>query len=183
MISPKDLVTVQLDQDVSNTYIVYKVIDGGEALLHHPLSPEVFIIRNVEQLNKVAPNIKDSTERALDFALSYSKYLDYNSLADLEALGLFYVVKKKLTPQQKKILSNMCGMVASIHFDNDIKIAMKFIEKNQGLFDEFNAMWFNNFSGLFSGKQPITSKKQRSSIFNMAGFLLAELNPTTATRD
>ena len=58
---------------------------------------------------------------------------------------------------------------------------MKFIVENQGLFDEFNAMWFNNFDGL--GKQPITSKKQRSSIFNMAGFLLAELNPTAVKRD
>ena len=181
-IKPKDLVTVQLDTDVSNTYIVYKIIDD-EAILHHPLSPEVFIMRDLKQLNKVAPNIKDSTERALDFAFAYSKYLDYNNLADLEALGLFYVVKKKLTPQQKKILSNMCGLIASIHFDNDIKVAMKFIEENQGLFDEFNAMWFNNFDGLFNGKQPITSKKQRSSIFNMAGFLLAELNPTAVKRD
>ena len=181
-IKPKDLVTVQLDQDVSNTYIVYKVIDG-EALLHHPLSPEVYIIRDVEQLNKVAPNIKDSTERALDFAFHYSKYLDYNNLADLEALSLFYVVRKKLTPKQKNILSVMCGMIACILMDNDIAKVSAYIKENHALFDDFNRMWYNNFQGLFSGKQPITSKKQRASIFNMAGFLMAELMNQTVKRD
>ena len=181
-IKPQDLVTVQLENDVSNTYIVYKVMDD-EALLYHPLSPEVYIIRKTEQLNKVAPNIKDSTERALDFALFYSKYLDYNSLADLEALSLFYVVRKKLTPKQKNILSAMCGMIACILMDNDIAKVSKYIKENHALFDDFNRMWYNNFQGLFNGTQPITSKKQRASIFNMAGFLMAELMNQTVKRD
>ena len=181
-IKPKDLVTVQLDTDVSNTYIVHKIIDG-EALLHHPLSPEVFILKPLEQLNKVAPNIKSSTERSLDFALYHSKYLDHNSFADLEALSLFYVVRKRLTPRQKNILSSMCGTIACIIMDNDIAKVSAYIKENHALFDDFNRMWYNNFQGLFNGSQPITSKKQRASIFNMAGFLMAELMNQTVTRD
>ena len=181
-IKPKDLVTVQLDTDVSNTYIVYKVIDD-EVLLHHPLSPEVFIIRDIEQLNKVAPNIKDSAERALNFAFTHVKYLDHNSHADLEALSLYYVVKKRLTPRQKNILSSMCGTIACIIMDNDIAKVSAYIKENHALFDDFNRMWYNNFQGLFNGTQPITSKKQRASIFNMAGFLMAELLNQSVKRD
>ena len=170
-----DLVTISIDENTSNTYIVHENL-GEESLLYHPLFEDCYIIKSNSELNMSAPNIKDSTERSLDFVVNSKKYLDYNTVADLEALCLYFVVKKKLTPRQKNILSNITGMIASIHFDNDVKMAMKFIEENNALFDDFNAMWYNNFKGLFVGQQPITSKKQRASIFNMAGFLLAELN-------
>jgi hypothetical protein len=42
-------------------------------------------------------------------------------------------------------------------------------------------MWYRNFQGLFSGRQPITSKKQRASIFNITGFVMAELETPVAT--
>ena len=174
-----DLVTIEADENTSNTYKVYKNL-GDESLLFHPLFPGCYVIKNNYELNKTAPNIKDSTERSLDFVVKSKSYLDYNTVADLEALCLYYVVKKRLTPRQKSILSQMTGVVASIHFDNDIQTTIRFIRENHALFDDFNTMWYNNFKGLFTGSQQITSKKQRASIFNMAGFLLAELdNPVT----
>ena len=176
-----DLVTVSSDDKSSNTYIVHSTLND-QSFLFHPLFEGCYILRDNEELNKTAPNIKDSLERSLDFAVDNKTYLDYNTVADLEALSLYFVVRKKLTPRQKNILSNITGVVASIHFDNDIQMAIKFIKENNVLFDEFNTMWFNNFKGLFEGKQPITSKKQRASIFNMAGFLLAELNNPTTRR-
>lgn len=180
MIAKNEVVTVTLDDnnDSSNTYVVYEVLSDGRCLLFHPICPNTFIIRNIDDLNKVQPNIKDSCERNLNFAESNKEYLDYNTAIDLEALSLYFAIKRKMTPRQKYILSGICGNIASIKFNNDINKAMQYITKNQGILDDFNKMWFNNFKGLFSGQQPITSKKQRAAIFNMAGFAMAELyNP------
>lgn len=169
-----DIVTVEFDNVVSsNTYIVDR--DEGETvLLKHPLFDQCLIRLEKSKLNQVSPNVKDSIERSLDFARKNKKYLDYNTIADLEALCMYFVVTRKLTPKQKFTLSNISGIIASIVLNNDVKEAMTLISKNEGLLDDFNAMWYRNFGGLFSGKQPISSKKQRSAIFNIAGFVMAE---------
>jgi hypothetical protein len=175
------VVTVRFENAVSsNTYIV-EADDGDTVLLHHPLFPEALIRRPKSELDLVAPNVKDSIERSLDFVNKNSKYLDYNTLADHEALSMYFVIRRKLTPRQKNILSNICGLIASIKMNNDVKAAMELVTANAAVLDEFNAMWFRNFSGLFSGRQPITSKKQRAAIFNIAGFVMAELERPVAT--
>jgi len=163
------------DNNISNTYVVYEVFED-KALLSHPLFEECLREVNIEDLNTVAPTVKDSTERGLDFAKRNLNYLDYNTSADLEALCLYYVMRRKLTPRQKGILASICGTIASIKTNNNVQQAMDIVKKNDAVLDEFNAMWYRNFSGLFSGVQPITSKKQRSAIFNMAGFVMAELS-------
>lgn len=180
-ITKNDIVTCPFDNSVSsNTFVVDEVV-GSTAILKHPLLPEVLVRKNLADLNKVGPNLKDSTERSLDFAKNNIKYLDYNTSADLEALCLYFVFKRKLTPRQKGTLSNTCGFIASIKLNNDIKEAMDLIKRNEGILDEFNAMWYRNFKNLFIGRQQITSKKQRSAIFNIAGFIMAELEtPSTA---
>lgn len=175
------IVTVKFDNMVSsNTYVVES--DCGETvLLHHPLFPKALIRYRKDQLDIVAPNVKDSIERALDFVKKNAEFLDYNTLADHEALSLYFVVRRKLTPRQKNILSTICGTIASIKMNNDVKAAMELVTANSGVLDDFNAMWYRNFQGLFSGKQPITSKKQRAAIFNIAGFVMAELERPSAT--
>jgi len=169
------IVTLKFENVVSsNTYLVESDC-GDTVLLQHPLFPECLIRSPKDSLDVVAPNIKDSIERSLDFAKKNSGFLDYNTTADLEALSLYFVVRRKLTPRQKNLLATMCGTIACIKLNNDIRAAMTLITNNSAILDEFNTLWFRNFSGLFSGKQPITSKKQRASIFNMAGFVMAEL--------
>jgi hypothetical protein len=179
-----DLVTVSLDPNnpSSNTYIVYKDL-GQEVILFHPLNEKCFIVRAKEDLNKVAANIKDSTERGLDFAFKFQKYLDYNTIADLEALSLFYIVNRTLSSKQLGALSNIGGRIASTYFHNDVQAAMRYIVDNKAVLNSFNQMWFNNFKDIFNGKQPITSPKQRASIFNIAGFVLAELERNEASRE
>ena len=175
-----EIVTVDfLNKSVSNTFIVHDVNEEkGTAYLYHPLFDKCFIEVELENLDTTAPNIKDSTEKCLDFAKSGEIHLDYNMLADLEALCLYFVVKRQLTPKQKSTLANICGRLAMIHFNDSIEEAMKYASINNAILDDFNRMWYNNFHGLFKGKQPLTSKKQRAAIFNMAGFALAELtNP------
>lgn len=181
-----EIVTVDFkNTKASNTFIVFRrtKFESGETayLLHHPLAPEILIEKYEDELNLVGPNLKDSTERSLDFIKANQDLLGFNSKSDLIALCASFVLTRKLTPQQKRILSLLGGQVAAARFNDDIRDAMDFIKTNDAVLDEFNRMWYNNFSGLFRGNQPITSKKQRSAIFNIAGFVLAELeNPIVA---
>lgn len=183
MFKKDDVVTIELDQTnrASNTYIVvgYLMDDEGDqtdvVILRHPMHPEALLMRHIDQLNKVQPNIKDSTERSLEFALKFDKHLDHNTKGELEGLRLCFVIHRNLTNRQKNQLSNICGTIASIYFHNDISIAMRHVVENQAVLDSYNNMWFVNFRDLFTGRKPIVSPKQRASIFNMAGFVLAEL--------
>lgn len=178
----EDLVTVKFDNVVSsNTYIVDSV-EQESVLLKHPLFPLCLLRYSKNELDLVSPNVKDSTERSLDFVNKNSNYLDYNTVADHEALCLYFVVRRKLTPKQKNILSNICGQIAAIKLNNDLKVAMDLIKNHEAILDDFNAMWYRNFSGIFVGKQVITSKKQRAAIFNIAGFVLAELERPVVTK-
>lgn len=174
-----DIVTLSLNSPASNTYFVDKD-EGDTILLTHPLSSGVLIRVLKAEVNLVSACVKDSTERGLDFANSNRSMLDYNTNSDLDALGVYFFMKRKLTPRQKHMLANICGILAGIKFNGDLKMAMSFVQKNVSLLDEFNLMWYNNFKGLFTGKQPVTSKKQRGAIFNIAGYVLAELEtPST----
>lgn len=178
--NPGDIVTLKFEDKVSsNTYVVES--DCGESvLLQHPMFPPLLMRFSKASLDNVSPNVKDSIERALDFVNKNPAYLDYNTLADHESLCMYFIVRRKLTPRQKNILSNICGQIASIKMNNDVKAAMELVVANVAVLDEFNAMWYRNFSGLFSGRQPITSKKQRAAIFNIAGFVMAELERPVA---
>ena len=173
-LNKNEIVTLDLKTQSSNTYSVDS--DEGETvLLTHPLSGGMLLRVNKNELNLVSANLKDSTERCLDYANSNRRLLDYNTNSDLDALGVYFFMKRKLTPRQKHMLANICGILAQIKFNNDLKPAMEFVVKNSSLLDEFNLMWYNNFKALFQGRQPVTSKKQRGAIFNIAGYVLAEL--------
>lgn len=174
-----DIVTIPFGRlKSSNTFIVGD-LQEDRALLYHPLYPDIYIRESIGVLNTISAYLKDSTERSLDYVKRNSQALDHNALADLESLCMYFVVKRKLTPKQKRNLSQMCGRLASITFNDDLQEAMNFIKQHEGVLDDFNAMWYRNFKGLFTGNQLITSNKQRESIFNIAGFTLAELEKPT----
>lgn len=181
MIQKNSIVTVEINNSSSNTFIV-DTVEENSVLLTHPLAGGVLIRVDKDKVNTTAANIKDSMERGIDYANNNRQYLDYNTAADLEALAIYFTLKRKLTPRQKQTLANICGVIASNKFNNDLREAMNFVTKNASLLDEFNSMWFNNFKGLFSGQQMVTSKKQRSAIFNIAGYVLAEMENPTANR-
>ncbi len=180
-IKKDSIVTLDLHNQTSNTFIV-DTVEEASVLLSHPLAPGVLIRVSKDRVNNTNANIKDSMERGIDFANANKQYLDYNTISDLEAVAIYFTLKRKLTPRQKQTLANIGGIIASVKFDNDLREAMNFIAKNVVLLDEFNLMWYKNFDGLFNGKQMVTSKKQRSAIFNIAGYVLAELGNPTANR-
>lgn len=177
-----DIVTVNSnyrDDEASNTYIIHKIIED-ECLLYHPIYKDCFIIKKINEINHTAPIIKDSSERSLDFVLANKDKLGYNSVLDLKALCLVFAVERSLGPRFKNILAALCGNIAAVHFNNNVDLAITYVVKNAGVLDDFNRMWYYNFAKLFSKKQPITSKKQRTAIFNIAGFVLAELEAPSA---
>lgn len=177
-----NVITVDLNTQSSNTFII-DTVEENHVLATHPMAKDILIRIKKDLVNRVQPNIKDSTERGIDFANLNKRYLDYNSSSDLEALAIYFALKRRLTPKQKQILASICGTIASAKFNDDVRLAMQFVTKNQTMLDDFNRMWYNNFKGLFTGQQIITSKKQTDAIFNIAGFVLAEVeNPTANPR-
>ena len=179
-----DVVTVQMGATVASNVFKVDTDEGPTALLTHPLMPGHVLIRVDKSLiNTVVSNLKDSTERCIDYANMNKDLLDYNTLGDIQSISILFALRRNLTPRQKQILANICGVIASIKCNGNLTEAMSLVMKNSSILDEFNLMWFNNFKSLFTGKQPITSKKQRTAIFNIAGYVLAELeNPTTPSR-
>lgn len=172
------IVTIDISRTASNTFLV-DTVEENDVLVKHPLAPNVLLRFPKHKIDTVNANVKDSSERCIDYAKVNERYLDHNDLSDLEALSICFAVNRKLSPRQKKILSSLCGTIASGVFNNDLREAMTFITKNHTVLDEFNTMWYKNFAGLFSGDRYITSKKQHEAIYNIAGYALAQLeNPT-----
>jgi len=177
-----NIVTVELDSNVSNTYKIYEGNLKDKSLLFHPLFPSCFILKDNNELNYKTAVIKDSTERSIDFVVSNKQLLNHDSLQDLEAVCLLFSVKRVLSPKLKNVLSNLGGIIASYKLNNNVQEAIKIVNTNVGILDEFNLMWYNNLKKLFNGTRAITTKNQRSSIFNMTGFVLAELKTPTITK-
>lgn len=172
-----DIVTLSLENEtISNTFILAQLVDDG-AYLTHPLSPGIFIKKNQIDLNKVSPTVRCSSERALSFLSKNTYIFDYRGKMDLKSLCICFVVNRELTPNQMKIVADLSGKVAKKKFIGNVKKAMEYITENEALLDDFNRLWYNNFSKLFRGSQEISSSKQSSAIFNMAGFVLGELDP------
>ena len=174
-----DLVTIQLSDNnpYSNVYKVVTVMDD-KCLLNHPLFADCYIIKPNSVLNITVLSVKNSTEKCLEYAMRHKKFLDYETIADLESMCMYFIVTRDLSLKQKKVLSNICGKIASIYYSNDINKAIDYVKENAGVLDEFNQMWYSNFEKIFNKEKVIKTKNQRLSIFNIAGFVLAQLENT-----
>lgn len=162
------------DKNESPLYII-KSIKNGQCLLYHPKTPSIFMQVEVECLRPNVGYIKGSLERALEFIENDLEKLDFYEVQDYVSLLTCFSVHRTFTKNQKRILYSICGKLAKIHFNEDLNKTMSFIVENNPLLDEFNTMWFNKFKKLFDKKIPVKGKRQKEAIFNMAGFLLAEL--------
>ena len=179
-----EVVTVKLEKEtVSNTFVVDSILNEDCVLLKHPLAPKIFIKEYKDHLNNAPPTVKGSQDRALYFLNNNRDLLDYNGKRDLDALCMFFVVTRDLTPKQKKILADLSGKVANIKFDGNVKKAMSYVKTNEAVLDDFNRMWYNNFYKLFNGRQEISSTKQSNAIFNITGFILSEMESNETTNN
>jgi hypothetical protein len=169
-----DLVTISLTeyQVVSNVYQVSKKIDD-ESVLSHPLAPDCFIIRRDDELNKTFPSMQSPIERCLVFAKKSRDLLGYTMAADLDALCYYFVIRKDFSPKQRHDLANICGKIASVVLGNNLSIAITTIKQNRALLDEYNLNLFNGVKKVIDDPLAIKSKRERYTIFNIAGFILA----------
>lgn len=176
-----ELVTVALkDTSVSNTFIVDMDL-GDDLLLFHPIAPNSFVKYPKSSINLVSSNIKDSTERNLDFCFHYKEYLDYMSMQDLESLSVLFALRRRLTKRQLQILAHITGDIAEVLLNYNLNLAMEVTVKNEAVLDEYNRRWYTNFRKIYQGKQSAKTEKQRKPIFNIAGFIMSQLENPSAT--
>lgn len=167
------------------TYVIdheFNAPDGKRlAFLNHPnLAPNAYIKIEADsfealQGQQVQTQGKSDTHKQLDFLRKFQEYLSYEETLRLESLCEAFVINRCLSKEQKKLLSDLCGKVAQIHLNDDINLAIRKINENAALLDNFNMNWYYNLKSYFSGKKKIDSRGKRLTIFNMAGFILAQL--------
>ena len=169
------IVTFDFGTENSNTFYVRDVI-GEEALLYHPLKPSVLKLIPLDKLNLVQANLKSDLDRMFELVHLHEKSLGYDSGTSFEMLCYFYIQNRKLLNPQKKELSNLAGIVAGIVLNSNLEEAKRLINTNVALLDSFNQLWYNNLKDtiLKEGGSLSLSDKQKMSIFNMAGFVLAQ---------
>ena len=160
----------------SNTYEVAKRLPGGDCLLKHPLAPEIFLKRRIEELNRVMPTLQSPVEKCLYFCQKHKSVLSHTDIADLEAFSLYFVLRKNITNKQRSQINSLCGKISSSILGQSLEQATNIIKDNEVLLDEFNRVLFNMYKQSINNYQKIENKKQRYSIFELAGFLMSQLD-------
>ena len=172
-----DLVTIDTDEHYvgSNTYQVLKKLPS-ECVLSHPLAPECLIIKADLELNNTFPSMQSSIERCLKFAKANRSDLGFSTSAELDSLTYYFIIKKQLSSKQRNDLANICGKIAAIILGNNVAAAVSEIKHNKALLDEYNHSLCNSVKGVLQDPLSLEGKGQRFTIFNIAGFILAQLS-------
>lgn len=171
-----DTATIVLGQ--ANTPCSYKIdsIESDTVLLSHPFLRGLLLRYPSDQLDKMSPPIMSSTERGLFFVLQkHGAYLNYYDHQSILALATHFALERKLTSDQLRVLSTVLGQIAKIELSGSLNVAMKLLLDNEVLLDEFNTTWFNIFKPYLTKAKPVYKENHRTAIFNMAGFVLAEV--------
>jgi hypothetical protein len=174
---PGDLVTVKskYSSTYSNTYKVGYVV-GEKVLLYHPMYPDCYIEENLIDLDKEMPRLKSSIEKCIEYAIKNKSFFDYSKNVELDSVRLYLAVNKTLSSKQKSSISEMCAKIATIVFEGEATVAAEFVNKNKGVLDGYNDIYHNHLGGIFSGKK-VPTPNQRETIFKVAGFVLAQMEP------
>jgi len=177
MVKILDVVTITTIGTLESSSMNLCELSPNQVLVTHPLHPKVFLVEENERLNLKPFSPVGPIEKALNFIKSYEKLFNYVDLVDYESIVLYFIVNKRISNRQKGQISTLCGIIADYIFESDIDKAIDFINFNKDSLDEFNLMWYKNFNKFFTKKELVTFKKTKTSIFNIAGFLLTELYP------
>lgn len=171
-----DLVTVPSKKfsNASNTYRVHRKLND-EYLLIHPLSDECFILRHFKELNKVQAIPPNPIECCLAYAKKNDGCIGHTMKAELAAMTFFFLIKKEFTMRQRSELASICGKVASVILHNDLQNASSIVSANVALLDDFHQTLYNNFLKVINNINTIKTKNERYTLFNLAGFVLAQL--------
>lgn len=171
----KDLVTLDLPEflEQSNTY--RKIHLGKEDIvIAHPLAPEVLILVQKNQLNKVNARLKSPFESCLEFCHKHFEMLSRSDKAELDGIVYHFVIKKFSTNKQKAHINSLCGKIGSQLLNNSLKTASSLILSNLPLLDEHNQILFNNYEKVIKNPSLVKRKSERFVIYELAGMILAQ---------
>lgn len=174
----EELLTLRLKRDEGT--LTYRVVTktAEEYHLNHPLAPNMLLICVKSSVDDIQTAGKGDCQKLLEYGKKYSKYLDFNTVSELDAICYYFVMNRNLTSTQKRSLSIICGKIASYTLNGHLQAAMKIVNDNKGLLDYFNMIWYEKFAEHFEGKKVIDTRAKRDAIFNMAGFVLSQLEET-----
>lgn len=175
----KKLVTVANTNGESNVYTLERE-DGesGEVLLSHPISSKSFILKDIKDLDKVPAVPKSPYERCLEYVLQHADYFDFERRAEIACLATNFVVNRKFTDRLRNLLARLVGVPAKIKFQNSAKAAIEFVNENKALLDDYHNRVYHNvtYNPIFKGVSRPENGRQLETVFNLAGFLLAQIN-------
>lgn len=174
----KKLVTVSNRNGESNVYTLEKELKDDEVLLSHPLSYDTFIVKNARDLDVVPAIPKSPYERCLEYVLNHSDYFDFERRAEITCLCSNFVVNRKFTDRLRNLLARLVGVPAKIKFQNSTKEAIAFVNENKALLDDYHNRVYHNvtYNPIFKGVARPENGRQLETVFNLAGFLLAQIN-------
>lgn len=174
----KQLVTVANVNGESNVFVVEQELGDDKVLLNHPLSVNAFVIKNLNELDLVQAVQKSAYERCLEYVVQNKDFFDFERKAEINCLCVSFVVNRKFTDRLRNLLVRLVGVPAKIQFNNSAKAAIEFINKNKALLDDYHNRVYHNktYFPIFSGASRPEGGRQLETVFNLAGFLLAQLN-------
>lgn len=158
----------------SNTYLVSEILGNGEVLLSHPAAPGCYIKAGIDALDKTPPLPKRPIEKCLDYAIKNKALLNYDLASEIDALCYYFLVHRNFSRRQKKHITRLCGQIASVKCD-DLLVAIKTVTAYKALLDPYNAELYAKLEPVFSGKKFPPTNEQKFSVFNLAGFVMAQL--------
>jgi len=175
--SNKKSVTLANNNGESNVYILTRELENDLVLLSHPLAPEVFILKVKSELNHVIATSKSPYERCLEFIVKSRDYFDYERRAEIDCLCTNFVANRRFTDRLRNLVARLVGVPAKVQFQDSIKAAIDYVNKNKALFDDYHNRVYHNktYQPFFSGQAYPDEARQRETIFNLAGFLLAQI--------
>lgn len=171
-------VSVRLEEgQVANTYLIDSWDDESETvLLYHTRFPLILLrFPFVAVRESFECKGKGSEELTLDFCRKWTKVLDAADIDILESLEMVMVVKRRLSKRMKLSISMMLGKVAQFKLNDNVEEALSLAQEHSEFLDSFNLKRYNKLLMFLAGDKPITSEKQRISVFNLAGFVMSQI--------
>jgi len=159
--------------------LTYRVVQtlGENKILSHSLTPSCLIVKPDRALKEPLHEMPSEVERAIRFAMANESLLGFTALADLKAISYFLVIEGYLSGKQRGELSNICGKIASVKLANNLLAAGALIQKYRPLLDDYNTTSYNAVKHLIDNpRMEKCDKNQRFTIFNLAGFIQAQLD-------
>lgn len=157
-------------------WLVSEVLEKS-VFLGHPLSTcEIYVKQDlVAGLQKLdSPPKMSALEKLLKLAKGAVTSLKGNERMDLDALSAYYVLKRRLSRSQYEALHLMVTAIAENSFEHSPAKACDFIKENEALLDDSTVILYNTHKSVIDNWKFIQSRSERSAIFRLAGFLIAQ---------